>query len=169
MTQDLLSEKYAVNVLEKIYELTQESDYDEETRPILKKDLRGVVRSSSSLDKLLAKLEEYKYITLSERIKGRKTIAIGMTPLGLSMAQTISNATKRTKSTLNALTKNLEDKNKKGPDYRIVVDLYIDRHNKNTEKKGQQRILDFENIIKEWLKKDTDLEHSFSSYNKIKK
>lgn len=79
---DILAEKYASSVLKFLSEHGR----------VKKKDLRHIVKTVSTLDKLLNVLAEQGYIELKSRIEGRRTYSITLTHKGLAFANKIKAA-----------------------------------------------------------------------------
>jgi DNA-binding HxlR family transcriptional regulator len=79
---DILAEKYASSVLKFLSEHGR----------VKKKDLRHIVKTVSTLDKLLNVLAEQGYVELKSRIEGRRTYSITLTHKGFTFANKIKAA-----------------------------------------------------------------------------
>jgi len=80
--RDLSSEKYYVPILKYLLE-----------HGVVKKyDLREIVKSSGTMDKLLPKFEAEGLITIKEEILGRRTFFVSLTAKGRAVAQQLKKA-----------------------------------------------------------------------------
>jgi|YelNatPaOPRAMG01_1025707.scaffolds.fasta_scaffold99203_2 DNA-binding MarR family transcriptional regulator len=96
MENDILSEKYAISLL--IYLFNKNS-------PVNKDELRkNVVKSVSSLDKLLDKLRENNLINIKEEIIGRRTYFISLTDKGKTLSGLLKEVEKINESSSESLT-----------------------------------------------------------------
>jgi len=79
---DVSSEKYYVPVLKYLLERGSVKKYD----------LRDIVKSSGTMDKLLPKLEAEGLISIKEKILGRRTYFVSLTKKGQAVAEQLKKA-----------------------------------------------------------------------------
>ena len=89
---DLLSERYALSVLTKVFELQYTRppriySYQNTDGNVMKKDLSGIVKSSSTLNTLLKILEKNGFIEIKEDNIGRKVFFISLTDKGREVVE----------------------------------------------------------------------------------
>jgi DNA-binding MarR family transcriptional regulator len=163
--RDLSSEKYYVPILKYLLE-----------HGVVKKyDLREIVKSSGTMDKLLPKFEAEGLISIKEEMLGRRTFFVSLTPKGRAVAQQLKKAEEVSEGKSDLITLNQSDYNEFVSHTRDmsvlaqlnVLDDHVAIHEVNYDSQGHDRVvfvyikLNGNGILRLWC----EIDNSFSCWH----